>query len=43
MLAGRGFGMSEIKNIVKKNNGKIGIGTKIGTGTKFTITWPMKK
>lgn len=38
--AGRGFGMSAIRDSIKALNGKINISNRIGYGCKFTVNFP---
>jgi nitrogen fixation/metabolism regulation signal transduction histidine kinase len=42
-LSGRGVGLDAVYAEVKRLGGKIGIWTRMGSGTRFTITLPMEK
>jgi len=40
-LSGRGVGMDVVKDTVKKLNGEVEINTRLGKGTRFTMTLPL--
>ncbi len=39
---GTGLGMSIAKDIINKHNGNIGVSSKIGEGTTFTVAFPVE-
>lgn len=38
---GSGLGLSIVRNIVERNNGSISVTSQLGTGTEFTVTFPI--
>lgn len=42
-ISGSGIGLALVEELVKANNGKIGVKSIVGVGTSFTINLPIKK
>jgi len=42
-IKGTGYGLSNVKKYIEQNNGNISIKSVFGTGTKFTISLPVKE
>ena len=42
-IKGVGYGLSNVKKYIEQNNGNISIKSVFGSGTKFTISLPVKE
>jgi PAS domain S-box-containing protein len=42
-IPGTGLGLNIVKNFVEKNNGTVSLQSKLGKGTKVTISFPLQK